>query len=287
MLPHSAVPTRLGAVFALALVLAASATPAAAQTQRQTCFYADVRTASGPRFISDVFCVYGAVDPQDVMRSFGLWRNGRFSRDQIVAWGETRVTSVTFVSQDRAVRSRNAMIARYSGSLSGTPGWTYYPGAAQLAQGLAELSDAMDRVLVDNGVGASMAMAHGPSNALAFGASVRFGGRWRFHVHNPIEALSLGEVSGPSEGSEFTYRKGWGLELLRNFTPLIAVGVGVHNVALRVETLDTNGDVILLSDKTYWDPTVSFTLPLGHLPLYFRYGQKSQYSVGMIIDFER
>lgn len=277
-----------GLAVVLALGLASTAATAGAQTQQQWCFFVDAPTERGPRFISDVFCIFGAPDNRDVMNSFGIWYSSRYSDQQRAEWGRVRVGGQASRDRNRASAARNNVIARYRGAnLVATTGWSYYPGAAQLAQGLSELSDAMDRVLVDNGIGVSMAMAHGESNALAFGASVRFGGRWRFHVHNPIEALSLGEVTGPSEGRDATYRQGWGLEILRSLTPGIAIGVGAHNVSVRVERQDSFGNVSQISEKTTWDPTVSFTLPLGALPIYFRYGQQSRYSIGMIVDFER
>lgn len=277
------VPTLLTALLAL-LALPLVTRPAAAQAQ--TCFYADVTTARGPRFISDVFCVYGGVDSRDVMRSFAMWSRGRFSAEAIDAWGHTKVVSVTYSSRDRAVRGRNAVVARYQG-LSGTPGWAYLPGVTQLAQGLSQFGDAVNDVFVDNGIGFSMGSDHGDSYALTFGGSIRFGGRWRVHAYNPIEALSAGEATEPEAGVEFTRRSGWGMEILRSFSPAIAIGLGVHDVRVRVQTKNTSGDVLSVSDKTYWDPTVSFTVPLGYLPLYFRYGQRSQFAFGMIVDFER
>lgn len=280
------VPTRRLAPTLLAALLALPLATRPAVAQSQSCFYADVTSARGPRFISDVFCVYGSVDSRDVMRSFALWARSRFSTDELAAWGHTRVESVVFSSQARAMRDRNATIASYQG-LSGTPGWTYLPGTAQLAQGLADLSASLDVVLVDNGIGFSMGMDHGESNALTFGGSVRFAGRWRVHAYNPIESLSLGETGPDGEGVEYTERSGWGFEILRSFTPRIAVGVGLHPVRVLVRNTDLNGDPVLVSDRQTWDPTVSFTLPLGYLPLYFRYGQQSRFAFGLIVDFER
>lgn len=281
-----AVPIRrlLSALLAAPLLLPLAARPAAAQSQ--TCFYADVRTTRGPRFISDVFCVYGNVDSRDVMRSFVAWSRSRFSAEDIAAWGHTEVISNTYSSQARAMRGRNAIIARYQG-LSATPGWTYFPGVTQLAQGLAQFADAANDVFVDNGVGFSMGMDHGESSALTFGGSIRFGGKWRVHAYNPIEALSLGEPGPDGEGVEYTERSGWGFEILRSFSPRIAVGLGLHPVRVLVQNTDLNGDPVLVSDRNYWDPTISFTLPLGYLPLYFRYGQRSRYAFGLIVDFER
>jgi hypothetical protein len=278
--------------FGLTLTIAALPTAAAAQTQPQVCFFAEVITQGGPRFLSDVFCVFGSVDGRDVGRSFRLWASNRYA-SQVDSWGSFRVVSHVYpaggraTSVARANAARNNAIARYGASLSATPGWTYYPGAAQLAEALSGLGDAIDNVLVDNGIGASMATAHGESWALTFGGSVRFGGRWRFHAYNPIELLSPGEQRVPSEGRDLTMRQGWGMEILRNFTPYVAVGLGAHHVRVMVERRVAPGDFAIISDKTYWDPTISFTLPLGYLPLQFRYGQRSQFSLGMIVDFEK
>lgn len=277
----------LRALLALTACLIA---PRPAVAQGGTCFFVSGSGSTGVRFISTVQCINGgSVDVADVSRAITYYRRNNYTAEQNRALGNTRSVVRQFDSRNEAEAARNRALALADGTAWGTPGWSYSPGVAQLAAGLDAMSNVLDPILIENGIGFSMGTSFGTEWSLTYGATVRFGGRWRIHAFKPIASLSLGR-QGPDDvpnGEPWSEFSGWGADVMMNLTRRIAVGIGAHSVTELVQAQDMSLETFEVSNKHSWDPTVTLILPLGYLPLYARYGQKSQFGIGMIVEFGR